>query len=104
MQAGSTPLIIMPYMANGSLLRYLRRQREEIVLTTSGEHNADEVLAQTMLWKSPIHIHFSCYLIGSGNSKATVCDVLPDSQWNGVFGSRESYTPRPHSKELHVSS
>ena len=32
LDAGSAPLIIMPYMANGSLLKYLRRERKNIVL------------------------------------------------------------------------
>lgn len=33
LNAGPTPLIIMPYMDNGSLLQYLKRERSNIVLS-----------------------------------------------------------------------
>ena len=41
LDTGSAPFIIMPYMDNGSLLTYLKRERENIVL--SDEHDKDEV-------------------------------------------------------------
>ena len=41
LDAGSAPYIIMPYMANGSLLKYLKRERKNIVL--SEEADEDEV-------------------------------------------------------------
>ena len=43
LNAGSAPYIIMPYMANGSLLKYLRRQRKNVVL--SEETDEDEVIS-----------------------------------------------------------
>ena len=42
LDAGSTPYIIMPYMANGSLLKYLRRERKNIVLMEDTDE--DEVI------------------------------------------------------------
>ena len=44
--AQSSPLIVMPYMANGSLLHHLRKERDDIVLTS--EHSEDEVLNSTV--------------------------------------------------------
>ena len=41
LDAGSAPYIIMPYMANGSLLKYLKRERKNIVLLD--EVDEDEV-------------------------------------------------------------
>ena len=41
LDAGSAPYIIMPYMANGSLLKYLKKERKIIVL--SEEADEDEV-------------------------------------------------------------
>ena len=41
LDAGSAPLIIMPFMANGSLLRFLRMERENIVVSIENEE--DEV-------------------------------------------------------------
>ena len=38
---GSTPYIVMPYMANGSLLKYLKKERINIVL--SEDRDEDEV-------------------------------------------------------------
>ena len=32
LDAGSAPYIIMPYMANGSLIKYLKRERKNVVL------------------------------------------------------------------------
>ena len=45
LDTGSAPFIIMPYMVNGSLLKYLRRERKNIVL--SEEHDGDEVTLHT---------------------------------------------------------
>ena len=33
LDAGSAPYIVMPYMANGSLLEYLKKQRNKLVFT-----------------------------------------------------------------------
>ena len=41
LDTGSAPFIIMPYMANGSLLKYLKRERMNIVL--SDENDEEEV-------------------------------------------------------------
>ena len=43
LDTGSAPLIIMPYMVNGSLLKYLKRERTNIVLTDTNDE--DEVSA-----------------------------------------------------------
>ena len=43
LDAGSAPYIIMPFMANGSLLKYLKRERDNLVL--SEEKDLDEVCA-----------------------------------------------------------
>ena len=41
LDAGSAPYIVMPYMANGSLLTYLKRQRKNLVLDVDSDE--DEV-------------------------------------------------------------
>ena len=41
LDAGSAPFIIMPFMANGSLLKFLKRERDNLVL--SEEKDLDEV-------------------------------------------------------------
>ena len=41
LDAGSGPYIVMPYMANGSLLSYLKRERKNIVLDE--DTDGDEV-------------------------------------------------------------
>ena len=46
------PLIIMPYMANGSLLKYMQRERDHFVLI--GEHNIDEVIVTSFFTKHSI--------------------------------------------------
>ena len=41
LDADSAPFIIMPYMANGSLLQYLKKERDNIVI--SEEKDSDDV-------------------------------------------------------------
>ena len=41
LDAGSAPYIVMPYMANGSLLHYLKRERNNLVFAEDSEE--DEV-------------------------------------------------------------
>ena len=41
LDAGSAPFIIMPFMANGSLLKYLKMERENLIV--SEENDDDEV-------------------------------------------------------------
>ena len=45
LDAGPAPYIVMPYMANGSLLQYLKRERSNLVLTQTFED--DEVYVIT---------------------------------------------------------
>ena len=39
-ETGSTPFIVMPYMANGSLLKYLKKERHNLIV--SEENDEDE--------------------------------------------------------------
>lgn len=41
LDAGPAPYIVMPYMANGSLLHYLKRERKNLILTDNEDE--DEV-------------------------------------------------------------
>ena len=41
LDGGPAPYIVMPYLANGSLLSYLKRERSNLVLTTN--HDEDQV-------------------------------------------------------------
>ena len=46
MAAGPAPYIVMPFMANGSLLSYLRKERSNLLL----DETADEDLVR-VIWK-----------------------------------------------------
>lgn len=43
LDSGSAPYIVMPYMANGSLLEYLKRERDSLVFPETTD--ADKVIA-----------------------------------------------------------
>ena len=43
---GSAPFIIMPYMANGSLLKYLRKERDNLIVTEDDEDNVIKMVLQ----------------------------------------------------------
>ena len=47
LDAGPAPYIIMPYMANGSLLKYLKRERTNIVLPENVDE--DEVIMYLLI-------------------------------------------------------
>ena len=46
LDTGTAPFIIMPYMANGSLLKHLKRERKDVVL--SNDNDEDEVSVSKM--------------------------------------------------------
>ena len=46
LDAGSAPYIVMPYMANDCLLDYLKKERDNLVLT---DDNNDEVRVMKQL-------------------------------------------------------
>ena len=41
---GSAPYIVMPYMANGCLLDYLKKERRNLVFLETCDNDDDEVL------------------------------------------------------------
>ena len=49
LDGGPAPYIIMPYMANGSLLKYLKRERGNIVLSENADE--DEVITYLLINK-----------------------------------------------------
>ena len=59
LDAGPAPYIVMPFMANGSLLKYLKRERENLVLLESADE--DEVYTLFLYTYSIcIYIHMLC--------------------------------------------
>ena len=57
LDAGSAPYIIMPYMANGSLIKYLKRERKNVVLLQDPEE--DEVSFPTQVDLKSSHIQYN---------------------------------------------
>ena len=43
LDGGYAPYIIMPYMANGSLLEYLKKEKDKLVFPDNAEHDEDQV-------------------------------------------------------------
>ena len=73
LDAGPAPYIVMPYMANGSLLHYLKRQRENLVLTESADDDEVNNVVDTIEYNV-----YMVYVTGTGSSQASDGDVLPD--------------------------
>lgn len=44
LDGGPAPYIVMPYMANGSLLDYLKKERKQLVFPDNSEHDLDQVI------------------------------------------------------------
>ena len=44
LDAGSAPYIVMPYMANGSLLQYLRKERKNLVFSEDADKDEVDII------------------------------------------------------------
>ena len=53
MDRGSIPYIVLPYMANGILLNYLKKNRTILV-----QNNSSQV--RKVVWYNPIMIQYNC--------------------------------------------
>ena len=82
LDTGSAPYIIMPYMANGSLLNFLKKERKRVVVHE--EADEEEVLSFLQLFMKCKRFFSNT---GERGSEAADGDVFPDSQWDGVSGS-----------------
>ena len=54
LDAGPAPYLILPYMANGNLLSYLKNNRESFILTENCALNAEVVLESVTEWEPVI--------------------------------------------------
>ena len=56
LDAGPAPYVVMPYMANGSLLHYLKKERNNIVLQVGGDEDVVSIcyIAQFLKSTTPI--------------------------------------------------
>ena len=52
LDAGSAPFIIMPYMANGSLLKYLKRERKNVVISEETDEDEVKFVSIVLGWRS----------------------------------------------------
>ena len=58
LDGGSAPYIIMPFMANGSLLAYLKKNRKSLVI--SSEDAGDEDVSKVILLNRPDSTIMDC--------------------------------------------
>ena len=77
---GEMPLIIMPFMSNGSILEYVRHHKQELLLTS--EATDEEVLK----WFDLCSPCYTSMLIFAGTvSKEDISeDVSPNSKGNDI--------------------
>jgi len=93
------PFLIMPFMANGSILEYVKHHKEERLHTS--EATAAEV-CYSLIHKQLFQC--TCFLSGHEFKKTNAGYVSPDSQGNGIPSGAHVCPSRPGSKELHVRS
>ena len=61
LDAGPAPYLVLPYMANGDLLSYLKANREQLVLSAEAKEN--EVLQQIQLCQTHIIFYFQITIV-----------------------------------------
>ena len=57
LDGGPVPFIVLPYMANGSLLSYLKKERSNLTVPTAEGDSSEEekqVQVSTIIWKYDI--------------------------------------------------
>ena len=81
LDSSSALLIVMPFMDNGSLLKYLKKERENLIVSEENDEQEVYTLFGILLnMKVPVCVFCT-------GTRASDGDVLSDSQWNGVPGS-----------------
>ena len=84
LDSSSALLIVMPFMDNGSLLKYLKKERENLIVSEENDEQEVYTLFGILLnMKVPVCV----FCTGTRCLQASDGDVLSDSQWNGVPGS-----------------
>ena len=54
LDGGPAPFIIMPFMANGSLLSYLKENRESLIIGTCSSMDQGDVVRQLHVYESSV--------------------------------------------------
>ena len=77
---GEMPLLIMPFMSNGSVLEYIRHHKQELLLTS--EATDEEVLNDlTFIDLVTLPCHF---LTGTVSKEDIFEDVSPNNKGNDI--------------------
>ena len=103
LDAGPGLALVMPYMANGSLLAYLKKERSNLDLSDDAELDAVKYewrQFMLLMWLFKSHVHWLVSDIFG--AKAATSNVPPDSPWNGISCSAEVCPPWSSCKKLHV--
>ena len=114
---GASPYIVMPYMAYGSLLSYLKKHRVELTLVNDEDQALVWYLytSQYFITLSFRHPHnwgsvqkackddFYLYLVGNRYTNKAPFHLSPSCKGNVVFSNSAICPQRPGSQELHVS-
>lgn len=93
------PLIIMPFMSNGSVLEYVRNKKEDLLLTNEAKP------IQVLILIINLMTIFSCKILLCIDylcSKINTWDLLSDIKGNGILGRGKICPSRPGSQKLHV--
>ena len=82
LDAGPAPYIVMPYMANGSLLKYLKRERKNLVFTDDADEDDDEVGITIVIGVQNVPTYSAIgrkLCIGTRSTQVSGGDVFSDS-------------------------
>ena len=109
LDAGGGPAVVMPFMGNGSVLHYLKKERGKLVPPDDADYSVVcsdirkrslVVVATTflMMWykfKLDCPSDLRC-------ANTAAWNVFTDFQGDGVSSKRENCTQRPCCQKLHV--
>ena len=93
LDAGPGLALVMPYMANGSLLTYLKKERPNLDLSDDAELDAVKCKWVHLCLYDCLSSMCTDLLSDIFSPKVAASDVPPDSPWNGVSCTAEVCAP-----------
>lgn len=106
LDSGRSPYIVLPYMKNGSLLNWLRRERSRIVLEKAS--SKDEVMrlscdqSRRRYWSRDSHVTTLYRCVGGGPQEGVAVCMLSNCKGDAVLGWAEVHTQGSCCTQLHV--
>ena len=77
---GEIPLLVMPFMSNGSILEYIRHHKQDLLLTSE---STDEEVSKWLAFVDYVTLSY-CFHAGTVSKEDISKDVPPNNEGNDI--------------------